>query len=182
PATQLPKLSPDAVILAFGDSLTYGTGVEAEQSYPSILSSLTGHTVINAGIPGEESDLGLARLPKLLDETQPELIIICHGANDILRRKSLRQAELNVRAMVNIAQQRGVAVIILAVPEFGILLSPADFYLNIAEQMHIPIEDKIISHIVADHAMKSDRVHPNSKGYQLIAEAIYALMRKSGAI
>jgi len=181
-AAPLPKLSPDAVILAFGDSLTYGTGVEADQSYPSILSRLTAHTVINAGIPSEVSQSGLARLPELLDEVQPELIIICHGANDILRRKSLKEAEINLRAMVQTAQQRGIAVIIMAVPEFGILLSAADFYPNIAEQMNIPCEDNIISDVLADHALKSDRVHPNAKGYQRIAVALHELMKKTGAL
>lgn len=181
-APQLPKLSPDAVILAFGDSLTYGTGVQSEQSYPSILSNLTGHTVINAGIPGEVTASGLVRLPDVLDEVQPELLIICHGANDILRRISLKQAEANLRAMINMARQRGIAVIILAVPEFGVLLSPADFYEAIAGEVNIPVEADVLSDVLADHSLKSDQIHPNGKGYHLMAEALYSLMEKAGAL
>ncbi len=181
-APQLPKLSPNAVILAFGDSLTYGTGVQSDQSYPSILSNLTGHAVINAGIPGEVTASGLMRLPDVLDEVQPELVIICHGANDILRRMSLKQAEINLRAMINMARQRGIAVIIMAVPGFSVLLSPADFYESIAEEMNIPIEADVLSDVFADHSLKSDQVHPNSKGYHLMAEALYSLMEKQGAL
>ncbi len=181
-APQLPKLSPDAVILAFGDSLTYGTGVQSDQSYPSILSNLTGHAVINAGIPGEVTASGLARLPDVLDEVQPELVIICHGANDILRRMSFKQAEANLRAMINMARQRGIAVIILAVPKFSVLLSPAGFYETIAEEMNIPVEADVLSDVLVDYSLKSDRLHPNSKGYHLMAEALYSLMKKAGAL
>jgi len=179
---QLPRLSPEAVILAFGDSLTYGTGVAPDQSYPTLLSTMTGYRVINAGIPGEVSMAGLARLPGLLDETQPELIIICHAANDILRGMSLERAGENLQAMIQLAQQRGIAVVILAVPKFSIMLSPAGFYETIAKDMNVPIEADILSTVLADHKLKSDQIHPNSKGYRLMAEAVFALLEKAGAL
>ncbi len=181
-SAQLPKLSQEAVILAFGDSLTYGTGVARDQSYPALLSAMSGHRVINAGIPGEVSTNGLARLPKLLNETQPELIIICHAANDILRGMSFEHAAANLQAMIQLAQQRGIAVVILAVPKFSIMLSPASFYETIATDMHVPIEADIVSAVLADRKLKSDSIHPNSKGYRLIAEAVFTLMQKAGAL
>jgi len=88
---QLDKLSKDAVILAFGDSLTYGTGAKPAESFPVILEKLSNRKVINAGIPGELSSSGLDRFPEVLDKQQPELVILCHGGNDILRKKILRK-------------------------------------------------------------------------------------------
>jgi len=75
---QQPLLTPladDAVILAFGDSLTYGSGVNSKtQSYPAMLAKLTGLQVINGGIPGEVTQLGLSRLADVLQEIDPNLV------------------------------------------------------------------------------------------------------------
>jgi lysophospholipase L1-like esterase len=179
---QLSKLSSDGVILAFGDSLTYGSGVEAQHAYPSILSDLTAHEVINAGVPSEVTALGLARLPDLLDELQPELIILCHGGNDMLRKHSLKQAKANIRNMVKLARARGISVILLAVPELGLLLSPPGFFQELADELSIPIEMDVLSDVLANPALKSDRIHPNREGYRLMAEAVYRLMNDAGAL
>src|SRR5512143_1450830 len=76
-APTLPKLNSHDVILAFGDSLTHGTGANEETAYPAVLASLTGHTVINAGVPGDTTTTGLQRLPAVLAGYTPRLLLRC---------------------------------------------------------------------------------------------------------
>lgn len=180
-----PKLSPlppDGTVLAFGDSLTYGTGATDGESYPAVLQTLSGRAVINAGVPGEISAEGLARLPQALDEHLPRLLILCHGGNDFLRALGEKQAADNIRAMINLARSRGVEVVLMGVPKFGILLSPPEFYANLAEELKVPYEGDAIRSVLVDNSMKSDEVHPNAQGYRVIAETLMNLLRKSGAI
>lgn len=177
------KLSSDGVILAFGDSLTYGTGAAPKNSYPAILSQLTGHTVINAGIPGEISENGLRRLPKLLDQHHPELLVLTHGANDILRKLPLDKARKNLETMVQLAQQRNIKVVMLAVPSFNVLvLNSAPFYQQVAETYKVPIDLDVLADVIGDRSLKSDRVHPNDAGYRVMAENIFTLLQRSGAL
>ncbi|MGZ8247144.1 arylesterase [Methylomagnum sp.] len=179
---KLPNLPTDAKILAFGDSLTYGTGANPEQSYPAVLQGLIGREVVNVGIPGEISADGLARLPGVLDEVQPKLLILCHGGNDFLKNLGEQGAANNVRAMIRLAQERGIGVVLIGVPKFGILFSPPTFYGQIAEEFGIPFEPDTLSQIIRDNALKSDSVHPNGAGYRLLAEAVAARLRAAGAI
>jgi lysophospholipase L1-like esterase len=169
-------------MLAFGDSLTHGTGVHETQSYPAILAQLSGHRVINAGVPGEISAKGVSRLPKLLDEYHPDLLLLCHGGNDMLRQMNLQTTAANIRTMIREARERGIAVLLIGVPRPGLLLGTADFYKEIATEMHVPIEDEALSDILQRRSLKSDRVHPNTAGYRLFADMIYERLKESGAL
>ena len=179
---KLPRLASNAVILAFGDSLTYGTGAEQAESYPSVLEQLIGRKVVNAGIPGEVSGEGLSRLPEVLQKEKPALMIICHGGNDLLRRLNQQQATNNLRNMIRLAQARGVGVILIAVPAPDMSLSPPHMYQEIAKDLAVPLEDKIIFAVLADGSLRSDYIHPNAAGYRRMAEALMVFLKKSGAI
>lgn len=179
---QLFSLPPGAVILAFGDSLTYGSGAKRHEAYPAVLEALSGYRVVNAGVPGEVTAQGRQRLPQLLDELQPQLLILCHGGNDMIRKLGDAQAEANLRAMITAARQRGTDVVLIAVPRPGMLLSPPEFYAAIAEDMALPIEDEVLSELLASRSLKSDTIHPNAKGYSIMAEAIYSLLQERGAL
>jgi acyl-CoA thioesterase-1 len=179
---KLPPLAPDAVVLAFGDSLTFGTGANEEESYPAQLARLTGRRVVREGVPGEVSAAGLARLPAVLDEHQPKLLLLCHGGNDFLRRQPLQQAAENVRAMIRLAKSRGIEVVLIGTPEPGLTLLPPGFYGEIAREFRIPYESSVLGSILRDSSLKADQVHPNAKGYRLMAERVFDLMKRSGAI
>ena len=180
--SKLPPLSPDAVVLAFGDSLTYGTGANEEESYPAQLGRLTGRRVVREGVPGEVSAAGLARLPAALDEHRPRLLLLCHGGNDFLRRLPKEQAAENVRAMIRLAKSRGVDVLLIGTPEIGLTLTPPESYAGIANEFRIPYEGDALTKILRNGELKSDQVHPNAKGYRLMAERVADLLRKSGAL
>ncbi|MBL8511382.1 MAG: arylesterase [Betaproteobacteria bacterium] len=179
---KLPILNAGATVLAFGDSLTFGTGVSPPESYPAILQTLIPHKVVSAGVPGEISEDGLRRLPTVLDEVQPKLLVLCHGGNDFLRKLDMTKAAANVRAMVQLAQSRGISVVLIATPQPGLTVSPPDFYADIAHDLKVPIDTGVLSEVLRDRDLKSDLVHPNAKGYRLIAEAIAKLLKKSGAV
>ena len=178
----LPKLAPDAVILAFGDSLTFGTGATAAQSYPAQLQGLLQRKVINAGVPGETSAGGLRRLAQWLDEHRPDLLILCHGGNDILRRLPRAAMQRNLDAMIRLAQQRDIAVVLIAVPDFSLWLRPAEVYGELAASHRIPVESQILPAILGDAALRADQVHPNAAGYRRLAKAIVDLLKKSAAL
>ena len=181
-APKLAPLAPDAVVLAFGDSLTYGTGASEADSYPAQLEKLIGRKVVRAGVPGEVSARALERLPDALEEHQPALLLLCIGGNDFLRNLGMAQAAANVRAMAALARQRNIDVVLIGTPERSITVSPPAFYAEIATQIGIPYEGKMIGEILRNSEMKSDPIHPNAKGYRLMAERLAALMKKSGAL
>ena len=180
-----PELAPlptDAVVLAFGDSITYGSGARPEESYPAVLEQLIGKRVVNAGVPGEVTDEGKARLPALLDEHRPALVIICLGGNDFLRHLDVATTEANLREMVRTAQERGCGVLLVAVPRLGFGLEVPSLYERVASDAGIPLEEKSLKRILADNSLKSDPIHPNAAGYRQLAERIVAALRRSGAI
>lgn len=181
-AVSLKPLSANAVILALGDSLTYGTGAKRDQSYPARLQALISRSVINAGIPGEVSLSGLKRLPGLLQQYRPELLILCHGGNDILRRYDLKQTKANLQKMINLAKDNNTQVLLIGVPQFGIFLSAAPFYKELAEANQLPLENEALSMILKKSALKSDQIHPNAEGYTVLAEQISDLLKSSGAL
>lgn len=182
-----PAISPleeDAVILAFGNSLTFGNGAQKpENAYPAVLEGLIDRKVINAGMPGEVTAKGLERLPGLLDKYRPALLILCHGGNDLLRKLGEDQAADNLRAMIRMAKERGVNVILLGVPRLKIMsMSAAGFYKDVAEEFDVPYDNQILFDIVSNASLKSDYIHPNVRGYRMMAEAVAELLFKAGAI
>ena len=179
---RIAKISADAVVLAFGDSLTHGTGANPEQSYPARLEALIGRRVVNAGVPGEVSTDGLRRLPGLLERESPRLVILCHGGNDLLRRLDLAETERNLREMVALARAAGAAVVLVGVPRPGLFLGTADVYERVAKDLEIPFESKVMADVLGDNNLKSDQVHPNAAGYERIAAAIEAVLRDAGAL
>lgn len=178
----LQPLASNTTVLAFGDSLTYGTGSSVNNAYPAVLESLINRKVINAGVPGEISQQGLARLPRLIAQYRPDLIIICHGGNDLLRKLDMKQTKENIQRMIDMARQNGSQVMLIGVPEFGLFLNASPIYQTLADHNKIPIENDILSDILGNNSLKSDNIHPNAQGYQLLAEQIALLLQQSGAL
>jgi lysophospholipase L1-like esterase len=181
--TSLRSLSTEAVILAFGDSLTYGTGADhLTESYPAVLSALSGRTVINAGVPGEISREGLARIESLLEQHQPQLVLLCHGGNDLIRKLSEAELKQNLAGMIQVIREQGAEVVMLSVPKPGLFLKAAPVYQEVAQLHQVPIENNIIPDIESENSLKSDPIHPNADGYRVLAERIHEWLNQSGAL
>ncbi len=178
----LSPLGPEDTILAFGDSLTFGTGANEANSYPVLLESLIGLNVVRSGNPGEVSAQGVRRLPALLEEHNPKLILLCYGGNDFLQKVNKEKTIANIKTMIDLAKKNNTEVVLLAVPSPGVFISPAPFYQEIADEYKIPCENDIISDVLSKGTLKSDMIHPNAKGYKKIAEALQDLLYKAQAI
>lgn len=177
----LTPLAADAVIVAFGDSLTEGTGAKDFESYPAVLSELSGRKVVNAGVAGEISKNGLTRLLTVMEQHKPSLVILCHGGNDLLRKFDVQRLKENLQTMISEVKARGAQILLLGVPKPSLLLGPAQVYQELVAEHSLVAELEVISSVLSKAKLKSDPVHPNAAGYKAIAEAIHHRLSESGA-
>jgi lysophospholipase L1-like esterase len=179
---KLAKVTATDVIVAFGDSLTFGTGAMEAESYPVVLGQLIARNVVRSGVPGEITAGGLARVQSVIDEYKPKLMIVCLGGNDMLRKVDEVETTANLREIIKTIRAQGIAVVLVGVPRPALLTSAPPFYEAIAKEFVIPYEGKIVTDVLYQRDQKSDAIHPNAKGYRRMAEAIAALLKKAGAV
>jgi lysophospholipase L1-like esterase len=170
--TMLRLIKKKQPILAFGDSLTFGYSAEENESYPFILSQLINYPVINAGLNGELSEHGLHRLEGLLDIHYPKLLLLFHGANDILQNLSFDRMAKNINEMIELAQKKNIEVILIAVPDVNQQLNPIPQYKQLADQHQILLVDNLLAELLSQRNLHTDIIHPNALGYRLIAKSL----------
>lgn len=182
------------LVLAFGDSLTRGLGVEQAGSYPSQLQERLHqegypHQVINDGEDGLTTSMGLARLDRAL-ALEPDIVIVEVGANDGLRGLSLDAARDNLRVIVRAFRDGGAKVMLagLTLPRnYGpdYIHTFETMYADLADELDVPLipfflaglvdlEDPIAS---IGTLMQADGTHPTAAGYTIVADTVFNAIR-----
>jgi acyl-CoA thioesterase I len=181
-------LPAGASVLALGDSITAGVGAGAEAAYPAQLAALTGWNVVNGGVSGDTSVEALQRLPSLLAEHRPALVIVSIGGNDFLRRVGAAQTETNLRAIVAAVRAAQAQVLLVAVPQpslaaaAGLGLSDHPLYARLADELKLPLHAQGWSRVLGDNQLRSDQIHANAAGYRAFAEGLLQTLRAAGLL
>ncbi len=186
PAPTYRPLEPGAVVLAFGDSITYGTGAGGELPYPVLLAELTGWQVVNAGIPGDTADKARQRLQPLLDQHQPELVIVELGGNDFLRNRPESEVKRHLQEMLQSIENHGSTAVLVAVPRLSVLrattgnLADAPLYAELAAEQDILLVEDLLSDILSEDELRADPIHPNAGGYRNLATGVADRLQEAG--
>lgn len=165
-------------IIAFGDSLTAGYGAGLGEDYPSGLAKAIGRDVINAGVSGDTTDSALARIDADVLQRSPRIVIVGLGGNDFLRGAPITSTEANLRAIVKQIQQSGAMVVILGFNFPSLTASYGKMYKRVASDEGCLLIPDLLDGIIGNPSLKSDEIHPNAKGYALMAERVSGPLRK----
>ncbi|WP_265658644.1 arylesterase [Francisella philomiragia] len=159
-------------IIAFGDSLTAGYGVDKYDNYPSQLSRMIGEPIINMGVSGETTGQALLRIEDVV-QANPRIVIVSLGANDLRKRIPAAQAFANLRRIVNILQANGALVVIggLDIPYYK--NDYAEDYIEFAKINGCLLVPNVLEGIIGHQDLMVDAVHPNAKGYTIMANQFY---------
>lgn len=177
-----PAADP-AVVVFLGDSLTAGYGLAAEEAFPSLVEAelrAEGFDVrvVNAGVSGDTSAGGLARLDWLLSQ-EPAVVVVGLGGNDGLRGLPLDATEENLRSIVRRIREAGARVVLLGMkipPNYGLDYAGRfeRMYRDVADELDVPLVPFLLEGVAARPALNlPDRIHPNARGHQVIAKLVY---------
>ena len=184
----LAPLPPGAVVLAFGDSVTFGTGAAPGADYPTQLGALTGWDVRNHGVPGDTAQAARERIRTAIDETRPALVIVEIGGNDFLKKRPEAAVREDIRAILNVVRAGNVPAVLVAVPKLSLFgavagrLEDSPIYAALAEEARLPLVANVFAEVLSDPSLKADPIHPNAPGYRWLAEGIADQLRRSGLL
>lgn len=185
---KLAPLAAGSTVLAFGDSVTFGTGAGPGEDWPSLLAAATGWRIVNAGVPGDTAQNGRERIGGLLAEHRPALVIVEIGGNDFLQRRAPSVVKEDIRAIVRRAKDAGAQVVLVAVPELSLLSAltrrpdDAPLYAELAKEEGVPLVANVFAEILGKPELCADRIHPNAAGYRRMAEGIAGALRGFGLL
>jgi len=164
-------------VIAFGDSLVEGVGASTGRDLASLLSARIGVPIINAGRSGDTTASALGRLDSAVLSRNPRVVIIVLGGNDALRRVPPSETFTNLEAIVGRIRRRGAAVI-LAGLSFGAFTDTYGHrYKDVARRTASELVPDILGGVLGHPDLMADQIHPNDRGYQMIADRIEPALR-----
>lgn len=181
-------LPPGSVVLAFGDSVTWGTGAARGEDYPTRLAALSGWKIENAGIPGDLAETARNRIDDALEEHAPRLVLVELGGNDFLRRRPEQEVAEDLRAILRSVKAAGAQPVLVAVPAFSPLaaaagsLKDSTIYRSLAREESVPLVEAVFADVLSDSKLRADPIHPNAQGYRRLADGIADALRDHGLL
>ena len=169
-----PKAGP---IIAFGDSITYGYEVSAEEAFPALLEKMWDREVINLGISGDTSLKGYERREELKD-LEPSFVLIEFGGNDFLKKVPREQTQKALEDLVDYVHSIGAVAVLVDTGGHGPMDTYTKINKKIAKEKNTLYIDGIMEGIFTDRSLKADQIHPNQKGHQIIAQRIDKALKK----
>lgn len=164
-------------ILFFGDSLVEGVGASQGHDLPSLVAQGIGVPVLNYGVAGDTTRLVLGRLDQALSEN-PKLVLILLGGNDFLQKVPRAETFSNLKQIVLAFQNEGAMVVVLGVRS-GLLSGGADTeYETLAKDTQSAYISDVLKGVFANAGLMSDSLHPNDRGYAIMAERIIPVVKK----
>ena len=178
-------LPAGSVVVALGDSITQGVGASEATAWPALLAQASGWQVINAGVSGDDSAQALARLPALLREHRPALVIVSIGGNDFLRRQPESATRANIDAILRAVSESGSRAVLIAIPKLGLgaalgIPSDHEMYAELAKAHEVRLLSGAWGAVMKESRWMSDQVHPNAQGYAEFAARLQAFLREQG--
>lgn len=164
-------------VIAFGDSLTAGYGAAAGEDYPSRLAAISGIPILNAGVSGDTTQTALERIDRVAGQ-DPRIVIVGLGGNDYLNGVPIGTTETNLRAIVRKFHDAGAMVILLGFRFPSLNANYEAMYERVAEEERCLLVAGVLAGILTDPALKSDAIHPNAKGYELMARRLSGPLKK----
>jgi acyl-CoA thioesterase I len=183
-----PLNAATKTLLIVGDSLSAAYGIDISAGWVAqlqrrLIKNRMDYTIVNASISGDTTANGLARLPKLLDEHHPQIVIIELGGNDGLRGLSLPEMQHNIKTMVEKAKARGAKVLLLGIrlpPNYGKTYTERfhQIYEDIARESKVPLAPFILEGIATDRTlMQADGLHPDAEAQRKVLENVWAELK-----
>lgn len=172
-----PKAGP---IVAFGDSLTAGNGASAGQAYPDQLAGLIGRPVLNCGVSGNTVEEAEGRLAQDVLAQNPGIVIVLLGGNDMLQQLDLDQSFTRLEGMIRRIQGQGgqgAMVILVGLNGLSPIGGMGGRYKSLARRTGCVYVPNILGGIFANRPLMSDEIHPNDKGYRIMAERLATVLR-----
>jgi len=164
-------------IVVFGDSLVAGRGASAGQDFVSVLSRRLGASIINAGQSGDTTGAALTRLNRDVLALNPRIVVVLLGGNDYLRRVPTEETFTNLDSIVTQIRQRGAAVILVGVG-VGLISDPYRAeYKALARRRSAGLIPDILDGIIGHTTLMSDSIHPNDRGYAMVADRLEPVLR-----
>jgi acyl-CoA thioesterase-1 len=171
-------------LLVLGDSLSAAYGLPAEEGWVSLMEQelkqrQLADKVINASISGETSSGGLQRLPRLLADYRPDLVLLELGANDGLRGTPLQVMEQNLRRMVELSQAAGAEVILIGIripPNYGPQYTQRFYsiYPDLAQEYQLPLVPFLLEGVaLKPQLMQSDGLHPTAAAQPILLQTVW---------
>lgn len=164
--------SKGANIVCFGDSITFGYGVNPGQDYPTELSRLLNKLVINAGVDGDTTTMALERIKTDCLDKNPRLVIIEFCGNDFLKKVPQETTLKNLREIIRLVQANGAMAAVVDISAGMFFAEYRKVYAKIAQETGAIFIPHILEGIITNPSMKSDFLHPNAEGYKIVAQRI----------